>query len=507
VRFYIPNAKSLAGFILQWEPYILLAAGFFYWYPSNFPVESAATGIDGSEWRWLLGISLVLLALITIYRLCHTEHHQNRNTRLLLSVGLGVVAAITLFVIWPSEQAPLNVDRADWGWLLAALIPVMLARFALHGRLWTFTPLDVFMIVLVVLCILSVYTAPYSSRGLRMLIRPLFGMALVLFLVEWARRSGSLRGPLLVTALMGVLIGAVGLGATQWTEKSIDFSAVLDMLPDWQPFFVAGGINPNEIAGAMTFLIPITLIMIVYPLPWVWRVLGGLAFLMMSVALILGQSRFAIAGVAGVLGLIAVLALPGRWRVITLVGVGLFALIQAVLLFNLIPTGDSDGIGLSSRDLATSSQRLDIWDSAVGITEAHPLTGVGMNRFRYFEVARDFPIIGWDIPDPEDPESFRRRRPPHAHNLFFQITTDLGLPGLLAFVGLYITAAYMTWRTWVQGDRSTRLLAFSLFAGLLAHTAYGMGDAIPIWDRFAFLFWWTLGLIGGMYIINENKES
>ena len=501
------NYRSLARLILYCEPFILLAAGFFYWYPSNFPAASAATGIDGTEWRWLIGLSLVLLAVITSYRLSTQADDLSGPMRVGAGLGLLLIALIILAVIWPDAQNPLNVDRADWGWLLIVLVPVMIARFALYRRLWTFTPLDVFMIGLVVVCVLSVYAAPYPSRGLRMLIRPLYGMALVIFLVEWARRAGSLRGPLIVTAALGVLVGAVGLGATQWTVKSVDFSAVFDALPRWEPFFVAGGINPNEIAGAMTVLIPITGVIVVYPMPRAWRVLAALAFLLMGSALFLGQSRFAIAGVAGALGLIALIALPVRWRRVALAGVTGFVLIQVVVLFNLIPTGNNDSIGLSTRDLGTSSQRLDIWDSAIRITADYPLTGVGMNRFRYWEVARDYPIVGWDIPDPENPDSFRQRRPPHAHNSFFQIVTDLGVPGLGAFAGLHLAAAYMTWVTWSAGDRRTSLLAVGLFGGLLAHAAYGIGDTIPIWDRFAFLFWWVLGLIAALYILSREQTS
>jgi hypothetical protein len=44
--------------------------------------------------------------------------------------------------------------------------------------------------------------------------------------------------------------------------------------------------------------------------------------------------------------------------------------------------------------------------------------------------------------------------------------------------------------------------AAALAAGgaLAAHAFFGIGDAIALWDRFAFLFWWMLGLTAAVYL-------
>jgi hypothetical protein len=46
-----------------------------------------------------------------------------------------------------------------------------------------------------------------------------------------------------------------------------------------------------------------------------------------------------------------------------------------------------------------------------------------------------------------------------------------------------------------------RLLVKAIAAGLFAHAIYGLTDAIPLWDRFAFFFWWMLGLSGAQYVL------
>ena len=46
-----------------------------------------------------------------------------------------------------------------------------------------------------------------------------------------------------------------------------------------------------------------------------------------------------------------------------------------------------------------------------------------------------------------------------------------------------------------------RAVAVAVAAGLLAHMVYGMGDAITLWDRFAFGYWWMIGLAAAQYVL------
>ena len=56
-------------------------------------------------------------------------------------------------------------------------------------------------------------------------------------------------------------------------------------------------------------------------------------------------------------------------------------------------------------------------------------------------------------------------------------------------------------QSWRKGDSQARILAVAVAGGLLAHAVYGLGDAITLWDRLAFIFWWLLGLAGAQYIL------
>src|SRR5205823_5212023 len=86
-------------------------------------------------------------------------------------------------------------------------------------------------------------------------------------------------------------------------------------------------------------------------------------------------------------------------------------------LFARLFQGDAVG------DLAV---RLEIWSRALQVMRDFPLTGIGMGSFRSVAPAL-YPYV---ISDPEKVH--------HAHNLYLQIGTDLGLFGLVAFFGLVV---------------------------------------------------------------------
>jgi O-antigen ligase len=151
--------------------------------------------------------------------------------------------------------------------------------------------------------------------------------------------------------------------------------------------------------------------------------------------------------------------------------------------------------GTLERDEASVNGRADIWHSALEIIHDFPL-GIGMSMFRDNHIRERYPAPGYDKPIL-----------PHAHNEFLQVGTDLGLPGLAVFTGWYLTAAYMLLVGWRSHNAPIRLAAVAVGIGLLAHIAFGMGDAITLWDRLAFGFWWLMGLAGAQYVLARRATQ
>ena len=85
-----------------------------------------------------------------------------------------------------------------------------------------------------------------------------------------------------------------------------------------------------------------------------------------------------------------------------------------------------------------------------------------------------------------------------------QIATDLGVAGLGLFVTWYVVTFWSLVRLYKVGDNQFRVLVVAVAGGLLAHIIFGMGDAVAIWDRLAFLWWWMFALSSAAFWLARN---
>lgn len=379
--------------------------------------------------------------------------------------------------------------RDRWLWLVFLLPVAWAARWVGTRRLWPNTPLQWLFLAFFVLGALNVWLAPYT-RGLMMLGRPLLGVALYFYFVEHVCHHHSLRWLLGATTLFSLLLGVIALLSTQWNIKSEQLGLIVDFLPNVTTLpGIEGGFNANEVAGALIWLTPVMAALAVYR--WRDRLPRAgvtLAFLALFAALFIGQSRLAIIGLLIALGFIARLLLPrGRQRNTALVAIILLGILEVLIINNVFNLGNRQR--MLERDEASFSDRVDIWRSGLAIISDYPLTGAGMSMFRYNPIRQLYPVA-----------KYKDRILPHAHNEWVQIGSDLGIPGLIVFSGWYIAAGAMLLASYRRGSAEVKALAVGVAAGLLAHAVYGVGDAIPLWDRFAFVFWWLFALAGAAYI-------
>ena len=96
---------------------------------------------------------------------------------------------------------------------------------------------------------------------------------------------------------------------------------------------------------------------------------------------------------------------------------------------------------------------------------------------------------------------------PHTHNEYLQVATDMGIPGLILFLGIYVATARMLFRAWRAGGDEIRTRSAAAGSGLLAHAIFGLGDAITLWGRFGFIFWLMLGMAGATHYWGQMQQS
>jgi O-antigen ligase len=415
-----------------------------------------------------------------------------------------ILLTIMVGAFWFPEPSRVN--------FLLLLLPSIFGRLILYRRLWVSTPLNVLLYGFLALCAVNTYIAladpiaPPYSWGWYMIGRPLMGALLVFSLISRIYEDGRIDRLTLIIILVAVLVGALGLASAQYTNKSNQLQFLLQFIPRWNSFPGAeGGFNVNEIGGGMAYFAPLAAGIAIYAwrfrgaltIPMrVLRVASPLAFFLLVLALFLGQSRLAIVGTVVALFAFAFLLIPaGRWRMITIVLLVLFSVLEALIVARIFePPSSADQ--MIARDEDSFEVRFQIWNSALGIIRDYPFTGVGLNMFRYQQVREMYPAPG-----------YAASVLPHAHNEILQVGSDTGIPGVIFFVSWHVALAFMVWRTWRNGDPFLRTVSISAAAGLLSHAIFGLADAITLFDRFIFAYWLLVALIGGAYVLSRRQPD
>jgi O-antigen ligase len=163
-----------------------------------------------------------------------------------------------------------------------------------------------------------------------------------------------------------------------------------------------------------------------------------------------------------------------------------------------------EGSGLEGAfSLSTLAVRVEIWERAIQAVQDFPLTGMGMNTFRVL-VHELYPFF--TIPAETDVG--------HAHNEFLQAALDLGIPGTIALLAIYLVTFGMLFDLWKNSDRVEggalppalmRTLILGCGGGLLAHALFGLIDAVALGAKPGIVFWILLGVVCALFL--ERRKT
>lgn len=390
----------------------------------------------------------------------------------------------------------------DWiaGW--GTLIGVGLLTLTWLWRRWQLgiwarrTPLDAPILFLLMISLpVSLWVAPPDLRAELSIPRALIVLwDICLFYTITTHAADSRRIYNLCAAgfaASGLLIAIAAFLGTAWASKVPGLAVAMRQMPTPLVGVFAGaeaGFSANQVAGSLLYIWPWLLAVCAYY--WArrrWHLAAWSGFLILLLALILvaSQSRGGLLG--GTVGLLFLLLFPhrrGRWLLgggVLLVGVGLFSVDLPGLTKTL-------GELLQFKALDASDNliwRENLWQSALQILDRFWLTGIGLGTFRrLLPILSSLSHVGPNFD------------PAHAHNFFLQTALDLGIPGLVGMLTLYLTATthqLSRWRS--SASREERLWALGFVAALLAQTVYSMTDAVALGSKPGFLLWFLLALM------------
>lgn len=444
-----------------------------------------------------------------------------------------------------STLAPrLGQAARQWGWLLLlALAPVYLAAnprlapalLALPALLAAMvvgassssrrTPLDWPILLLMLMVLVSLWATFSIVYSLPKITGLLFGVGLYYAWV--ARGRQSLRALAGLTALhlaFGVALAGVGLLGINWSAKIPILTALTARLPAMN-FSLPGaenGLSPNGVAGVLLWVAPPACALSAAA----WLNFGRLvrahgraaattaALLLTFVALgatavlVLSQSRGALLGLAVALGLIPLVTLwnalwprPSaaqpiqRPRYLTLVALVFTAAILLGCALLAVWFVAAAGDPASVDPWGSLGARFVIWPRAIQAIQDFPFTGVGLDAFRRL-VNTLYPIFNLS-PDIDIA---------HAHNTWLQVALDVGLPGLVAYLAMWIVTLVMLFQTLRRAAHpGLRALALGLLGALAGAFVYGLTDTIALGSRPGFM-WWTLLALATLVWIRSRLD-
>ncbi len=398
------------------------------------------------------------------------------------------LAAVAPFLLFPG------------GWRTLALLGVpawWLVRWWRRGHLVVPTPLDLPILLMLVQVLVSLWATADPAWSLPKVAGMVLGVAVYYAVAEVASFGGA--GLALATGgFLAVGMGLAGVGALglRSVERLPALQGVLVHIPQAIQGLPGAeeGFNIHEVGGSLLWVVPLALAL------WLWSLGGrGLRFLPR-----LGASLALTGAVASTLGVLVLTQSRGSWAGLA-VGLWAMLLVQgwpgfvAGILLVALGGGAVAYLGLGRLQewvvrVAGPAivpmglgGRVEIWSRALYGIGDFPFTGMGMNLFRRVAPVL-YPLFG--SPPGQDIA--------HAHNEFLQAALDLGVPGLVAFLALYLGVGWVLLRTLRRERGFRRTLAVGVLGSLVAHGAFGCVDAVALGAKPGFLFWWLLALASGV---------
>ncbi len=400
-----------------------------------------------------------------------------------------LVAALPFLVALPLWLAPLGAGLVASSWLV---------RWWATGRLSVRSPVDWPLALLVVMIPVTLWTTAVPDVTWQALGHLVAGLAICTGVLNWADNERRVRVTLWGLILVGVglaLIAPVGVhwqvGATPAFIPRGVYRIFPQLLPD--------PINANVMAGALVLILPLPASLLLLGrhrtavglpglahYPQLARWLLFIAWLLMAGVLVLTKSRGAY--LATGIGMFLIIVLWRRWL---LVALPLAAALGALVLFQVGGQNLADillgGQAIAGQAIGGWERRSDIWSTALSMIRDFPLTGIGMGSFNQTaNLIYPFSLFGPDA------------RVPHAHNLFLQVGVDLGIPGLVAYLALWLTCLWCAWRAYGdahrQGQVGLAAVAAGLGVSLVVLALHGLVDAVTWSTKPAVVAWAVMGM-------------
>ena len=402
---------------------------------------------------------------------------------LVLSMEIWIAGMLVLASMISERALLLSVCLLIFTWII---------RLLAQKRFTKRTPGELGILLLLLMAGVTLKVTAFPEGTFPQVLRLLLGILFYYSIVNWAESEARVN--LVLAGVMAASLGLMGYAfiSVQWATTKFPFIP-LEIYEKFK-LLVSDTIHPNVLAGTLVIIFPIALSIILFSwkqVSWLMRLLAITSSIGIVVVLLLTQSRGALLAYGIVLFLIFSLRWHWVWMVVPVLGS-----LLVVLLYRI---GFTQVVQVLSANQALNGLdgRLGIWSRAIYMIEDFPFTGIGMGSFnRVADLLYPFVLNA-----PCNVE--------HVHNLFLQIAVDLGLPGLIAWLSLWLGILMITWQMIKQGKISGNTVligqAVGLFGSQVALGVHGILDAVT-WGMVkpAPLVWALWGIAIAIFLNNQS---
>lgn len=420
--------------------------------------------------------------------------------------------------------------QPKFSWILLFIPLTWLITLLAKRKPFPTTPFNLAFLIMSIQVLISLYATYDIAFSLQKVTGVIWGMTVFFSLLRLSQKHNGILISSLVYLVGGAGILVLGLLGIEWpTNKIILFNTIYKSIPSLSSIIpgIQDSFHPNEVGGATTwivlFLITITFWLLLR-FNTIRKVLSPLivgslfiVFIFLSslgtIVLLFSQSRSAYIGM--VIGLVALLllVLPKYFKIVfvflLVIGAGylIYSFQNGQLMMFINQLFPDSGMASMAFSMSTLSGRVEIWARAIYAIQDFAFTGMGMNTFRTIvNVLYPLQTITPDVPIKDIG---------HAHNLFLQTALDLGIPGLIAFIGIYMISFWMLITNIRRMKRVSSkdsnikkliqkefffIISIGLFSSQIAHLAFGMTDAIAFGAKPGIIFWVMQSMICGIYL-------
>ncbi len=440
--------------------------------------------------------------------------------RLLNILSFLLVIASAPFYIFPSRDIVPGLALLPLAWIV---------WYLMNRRPIPSTAMNPAILLFSGMVLVSTWTSYDLMLGIPKITQIVYGIALYFTLNVFGQtRRGWIYGlaGLVLCGVGFVILGLIGIRYDADLLGKIGFirpvivkmHLLADFLPNDQEAY-----NPNILAGSLlwTLFPAISLLWYLYDhvrrrfhlqskvtltilLHWIYVLIFGIFCASILIFFILMQSRSAYIGFLVTLFASLLLLVSIKFRRVSIILAILIVaaaaaatlLIKPDVLASVQSTQSDDLEGIDpALSLQTFKGRVEFWKFSIATIRDFPVTGVGMNNFRH-SVFLLFPMPCRNAPC----DSMH-----HVHNELLQTALELGIPGLVAFLSLYVISFRMLRELWCKAaygvgkEFPLKAVVIGLGGGLFSHFLFGLTDAVFMTSKADFLFWILLALISGLY--------